>query len=132
MKKLIILLCLMMVGCGAQAGDLVIMGSSYHQVYDQSKYVTNNTYGIGYEGRYFGGMIYKNSVDNVSTMIYTKYDYNRYLSNSIGVASGYEETKIIPLTSFEYNNIRVSSSYPFGKLANSATDVVNVQYIVKF
>jgi len=132
MKKLIILLCLMMAGCGVQAGDLVIMGSSYHQVYDQSRYVNNNTYGIGYEGRYFGGLVYKNSIDNVSVMGYAKYDYSRYLSNSIGIASGYEETKIIPLTSLKYKNIRVSSSYPFGKLTDSATDVFNVQYIVKF
>jgi len=131
MRKLILLLAVLMSG-GALADSLILMGGSYHQVYDQSKYVTNNTYGIGYEGRYFGGMVYKNSIDNVSAMIYTKYNHNRYLSNSIGIASGYEDTKIIPLTSFKYENIRISSSFPFGKLAQSATDVVNIQYVVNF
>jgi len=131
MRILTLLMAVMMVG-NANAGSLVVMGNSYHNVYDKTKYVTNNTYGIGYESRYFGGLVYKNSVDETSVMVYTKYDHNRYLSNSVGVASGYDDTKIITLTSFEYDNVRISSSYPFGKLANSATDVFNVQYIVKF
>jgi len=130
--RILILVIAFMVSGVVNADSLVLMGNSYHAQYDKTKYVNNNTYGVGYEARYIGGMVYKNSIDNVSLMAYAKYDHNIYLSNSVGVATGYEETKIIPLTSYKYKNIRVSSSYPFGKLASSSTDVVNVQYIVSF
>lgn len=133
MKKILMALIILINGfVNANADSLVLMAGSYHILHDKTSEVSNNTQGIGYEAKYFGGMIYNNSFGDTSAIVYGKYDFNRYLSQSVGIASGYEETKIIPMTSFKYKNYRIATSYPFAELAGGLTDVVSFQYVFDF
>jgi len=89
------------------------------------EYTDNFTYGIG---------AYQNSYDKLSVMASVSKHWGYY---GLGViaANGYEdnpkavsgEYTIYPKNSLTYKNIRVETSWPFGKLTDNY-DVINLQF----
>lgn len=131
--KIITLLILSLLSTTLFADQIYIIGSSSHIQYRYDPKVTDKTGGLGYESGNYGAAIYSNSINKITTVVYFKHKYTANLSQSIGLATGYNDTVApLPLTAYRFGNFRIATTFPFGKLAGAATDATNFQYVYDF
>lgn len=142
MKYFYLLLLLLPVNVFAQL-NLVIPFATAHAVYDDKEF-NNDNYGFGIEyisnDIYQYGILYinKDSYSNENIYLYfgRKYQLNEKLSISASAlfAFNYDRDNFKPLMAFQYDNFRLVTSYPLGKVFGADSDVFNFQYVlpVKF
>lgn len=99
----------------------------------------NENYGLGLSyitGKNEFGAVYINKDSHENENIYFYYGRNYKISRdltasvSLMLPTGYEALAVVPVWSLKYKMIRVSTTYPVGKVIEQPADVVNVQLVI--
>ncbi len=109
---------------------------------------SNENYGLGvaytHKDKYEVGALYlkEDSFSNENYYFYVARRF-RFTENIISAVSLYLPTSysdeysnsninVAPMFSLQYRFIRIVTTYPFGKLVDSESDIINVQLVIPF
>ncbi len=140
-KKLILIITLFGFNNAHSEVNVVVPFETIHIKYDNKDQVYNeNNSGIGgeyvYSDKHVFGALYLNidSYNNKNFYAYYafkyKYQKNIILYASVMYPTNYDNLDIAPMIAVSYGYVRVTTTYPFGKLAGAVADIVNIQLII--
>ena len=119
--------------------SLILPVATAHISHKDRDDYNNENYGLGlsYEiGNNEIGAIYVNKDSNENENIYFYYGRNYKLTRdltasiSLMLPTGYESLAVAPVWSLKYKMVKVSTTYPVGKIINQPSDVVNIQLVI--
>ena len=140
LKNLILMILLLLCFDASAEFSLIVPAATKHIQHNNEPYDYNDdNYGLGLLyiiGKNEVGAVYINEDSNNNENIYFYYARNYIISNdmiasiSLMLPTGYEAVTVAPVLSFQYKFVRVSTTYPVGKIIDAPADVVNVQLVI--